>query len=69
MSVKTVTEAVVVRYALSVVQDHKDELGEVNLTSLDECCQEKFALTDEEYEDNDFSFAVFTALQKKGLVE
>lgn len=68
MSVKTVTAQTVVRYALSVVQDHKDELGEVNLTSLDECCQDKFALTDEEYEDYDFSFAVFAALQKKGLV-
>lgn len=55
-------------YALATYTDHKDNLGDINLTALEEDIQAKFMLSDEDMEDLDLSFYVWKLLEDKGLL-
>jgi hypothetical protein len=69
MATKTkLTPQQVSQYALSIVEEHRDPIdGSINLTAVDEQCIDHFNLTDEEYEDGDYSFTNFNYLKKKGV--
>ena len=58
----------IVRYAVSVSEDHRDEYGEINLTQLEENVIAHFDLACGQFEDNDISFLIFKELERLKLL-
>lgn len=58
----------IIRYAVSICEDHRDDCGEVNLTHLEEDVIAHFNLDDDQFEDNDISFLIFKELERQKLL-
>lgn len=66
---KPPTQTEAVEYAKSILDGCRDELGEANLTEVDEQVQSHFEMTDEEYEEGDYSFEIYEALEEEDLID
>jgi len=58
----------IIRYAVSVSGEYRDDCGEINLTALEEAVQDHFNLEYEEFEDNDIGFLIFKELERFNLL-
>lgn len=63
-----ITTQKIVRYAVSICEDYRDDCAEVDLTHLGEAVCDHFDLTDDQYEDNDVSFLIFKELERLNLL-
>jgi hypothetical protein len=49
-------------------EEYRDEVGDVNLTHLEQAVIEHFRMDDDAFEDEDYSFAIWKHLHEKQLV-
>lgn len=57
------------KYIHSILDDHLDELGEINLTAVEEDAQDHFHLTDEEFEESEISLMSYDIARRAGKVK
>jgi hypothetical protein len=56
------------RYAVQVADDHRDDIGDVILTHVEEDVQDHFGLTDQQFSDCDISYITWEALSAASLI-
>lgn len=71
MSKNLVTKKKVLELVAELVEHEIEDYmssGDLNLTALEEKVQEELEIDEEVFEDMDFSFEIFTYLQKRGII-
>lgn len=63
---KFASKNTILRFVDTIYGDCRDDLGEVILTDVEEEVMNKFDIEDEEFEDRDISFMIFTYLNELG---